>query len=374
MRYSLLFLLLSAVGWRLSAQISLNNSYFPQAGDTLRIAVDTTAAGITVSGPGGGQTWNFSTLSPAIIRVVPYKPAAEGQQAASFPAATLVAPGGVNGENYYRTTGTTFELIGFAGGAPIGFPLNVNTSFNPAVLERRAPLNFFDINQTTSALLVPFSASQLPPEILALLPFAPDSIRLRVASSRVDVVDGWGSLTIPGGTYNVLRERRTQYSDTRLDIKIGPLPWTDITALVPIPGAALGRDTSLTYHYFSNQAKEAIAVVTADHITQAVEAVQYKFNGILSAAKDFAPASAFRLYPNPASDFAVLAYDGLPQDNYQLRIYDITGKCLANTTFFAGENGQYATPTDILQPGTYLMMIFTGRGELFQMEKLIIAK
>lgn len=357
-----------------SAQISLNSTYFPSAGDTLRIAIDTTALGVTVSGPGGGQTWDFSALTPAIVRSISYKPASEGQNAASFPAANLVAPGGVNGENYYRSTGAVFELIGFVGGAPIGFPLNVNTTFNPPVLERRAPLNFFDINQTNSALLVPFSASQLPPELLALLPFAPDSIRLRVASNRVDVVDGWGTLSIPGGTYNVLRERRTQYSDTRLDIKIGPLPWTDITALVPIPGAALGRDTSLTYHFFSNQAKEAIAVVTADHITQSVESVQYKFNGVSSASEHQASTPTFLLFPNPARDYTTLSFAGISPDDRKIFIYDITGQLMARYDLFATETVQVSLPLNNLQPGTYLLMIAQPNGAVIHTEKLVITK
>jgi hypothetical protein len=374
MRLMLSLFIVFSTFFQLSAQISLNDSYFPVSGDTLRIAIDTTAIGITISGPGGGQTWDYSALSPAVIRAAAYKPASEGQNAASFPTANLVAPGGVNGENYYRSTNSVFELIGFAGGAPIGFPLNVITSFNPPVLERRAPLNFFDINQTTSALLVPFSASQLPPELLALLPFAPDSIRLRVASSRVDVVDGWGTLSIPGGTYNVLRERRTQYSDTRLDIKIGPLPWTDITALVPIPGAALGRDTSLTYHFFSNQVKEPIAVVTADHITQAVESVQYKFNGVSSAAEHQVAAAPFRLFPNPATDYASLSFTGISPDNRMVFIYDMAGQLMARYDFFATETGQFSLPVHNLLPGTYLLMISQANGTAIHMEKLVIAK
>jgi hypothetical protein len=64
MRLLLSLFIVFSTFFQLSAQISLNTTYFPTAGDTLRIAIDTTAVGITVSGPGGGQTWDYSALSP----------------------------------------------------------------------------------------------------------------------------------------------------------------------------------------------------------------------------------------------------------------------------------------------------------------------
>ncbi len=370
--FSLVFALFMAC--ILQGQIIITNANFPAAGDTLRIAFDTTSAGLTVTAPGGNQSWNFTSVTPAFTRTIPVKAAAEGQNAAAFPAATLVAPAAGNGENYYRVTPSIYELIGFAGGDPLGFGIDVRTPFNPPLLERRAPLNFFDVNPTNAALLVPFDADDLPAALLNLLPITPDSIRLRVAISRIDIVDGWGALTIPGGTYPVLRERRTTYTDTRIDIKVGIFPWTDITALIPLPGAGLGRDTSLNYYFWSNTAKEPIAVVEADHVTNAVLSVQYKFNGIISSAGlNNAGAVQVKVMPNPAAGSTRIELVDVPAGIYDLRIINLAGQTLHRQRAPVGTDF-FTVDIDLegFQPGIYLLALADTTGNLVHVGKLTV--
>jgi hypothetical protein len=238
----------------------------------------------------------------------------------------------------------------------------VITAFNPPIQERRAPLNFFEINTTNGALLVPFAANQLPQAILNLLPIVPDSIRIRLNSSRTDLVDGWGTLAIPGGTYNVLRERRTQYSDTRVEVKIGIFPWTDVTALIPLPDVGLGRDTTLTYNFFSNSAKEPIAIVTADHISGQVLRTEYKFNGIVSSSNDFLEANqSVTVYPNPTGDRLFLEGKDLPWGEYEFNMFDVAGRSVMRRQV----PFQTGAPTEIdvqsIRSGAYFFTI-TDRG------------
>lgn len=358
----------------LLGQITVTSSSFPAAGDTLRIAFDTIAAGITISPPGGNQNWDFSNLTASLTRLQTVKPASEGGAAADFPSANLVIIGALDGESYYNASGSAFQLVGFSGGDQIGFGLDVVTSFNPPLVERRAPMNFFDVNSTNGALLVPFAASELPAALLSLFPFPPDSIRLRLALNRVDIVDGWGTLSIPGGTYPVLRERRTEYTDTRIDIKIGVLPWTDITALVPIPGAGLGRDTTLSYHFFSNTEKEPIAVVNADHITNQVLSVEYKFNGIISNSYDLSSGSPWvEVFPNPAvNDVQVVLHNLIP-DLYEFRLINLAGQTVRRELISS------ALPTTTLQvdlqgvdAGFYLYSLRNQTGKQAFAGKLVV--
>lgn len=370
---SLVAFLLSAVS--LSGQITVTNASFPAAGDTLRIAIDTASAGITVSPPGGGQTWEFMGLTAIFVRTIPFTPASENPNGAAFPTATLTGPAGPNGDNFYQVTATTYSLVGFAGNDPIGFGLNVQTPFNPPVVERRAPMNFFDVNQTNGALLVPFAASELPQAILDLLPITPDSIRLRVALNRVDVVDGWGTLSIPGGTYEVLRERRTQYSDTRIEVKVGAFPWVDVTQLIPLPDAGLGRDTTLTYNFFSNSAKEPIAVVFADHITGEVLNVQYKFNGIIADADDLAAVQpGLALWPNPASDRVRVEISAIPAGRYFFQLFSINGRLLQRHAFNAG--GEAVTILDValtgIAPGVHAYALTDSAGNVLKTGRLVV--
>lgn len=353
-----------ALAGSLSAQITVTSASFPAAGDTLRVAFDTTSAGIVITPPGGNQIWNFSGLTAAFTRTSVVKPASEGESAANFPAATLVLEG-QNGDSYFRVTSNVYELIGFDGNDPAGLGVPVVTAFNPAIQERRAPLNFFEINTTNGALLVPFAANQLPQAILNLLPIVPDSIRIRLASNRTDLVDGWGTLSIPGGTYQVLRERRTQYSDTRVEVKIGIFPWTDVTALIPLPNVGLGRDTTLTYNFFSNSAKEPIAIVTADHVTGEVLSVEYKFNGIISSAHDLQEANkSVMAYPNPTGDRLFIELQNLPWGEYEFSLFDAAGRSVMRrqVPFHAG------APTEIdvqsIRSGAYIYTLSDRGGQI----------
>jgi len=373
MRRILGFAISMILALTLNSQITLTNASFPAAGDTLRVAFDTLAIGITVSPPGGNQVWNLNSLSPSFVQVQAVRPASEGASASNFPSADLVIKTTAGGERYFKSTASSFQLVGFSGGAPIGFGLNVVTSFNPPILERRAPLNFFDVNTANGALLVPFAASDLPPAILALFPIAPDSIRLRLTLNRVDIVDGWGSMSIPGGTYQVLRERRTEYSDSRLDIKIGILPWTDITALFPLPGTGLGRDTTLSYHFFANSSKEPIAVINADHITNQVLSVEYKFNGIISNAQELASGSSINVFPNPAKDEAQMLLQGLTPDLYDFSLINLTGQVVRRHAIaVSGENSRQQLDLHDLDAGIYFYILRIRGGNQVFSGKLVV--
>jgi hypothetical protein len=173
---------------------------------------------------------------------------------------------------YYNATGDKVELMGYFGSDPIGLGATLLIPYNPPLVERRAPMNFFDINAVSSGFLVPFHPSAVSGGLLQLLPFTPDSLRIRIAINRIDVVDAWGDLSIPGGSYQVLREKRRQYEEKRLDAKVPPLGWLDITdvAIQSLGLSTLGVDTITAFHYFSNTDKEEIAVLRLNNQQNAV--------------------------------------------------------------------------------------------------------
>jgi dihydroorotate dehydrogenase len=46
------------------------------------------------------------------------------------------------------------------------------------------------------------------------------------------VVDGYGTCQIPGGTYPVLRQKRTDYTTTALDVLVPFLGWVDLSTII----------------------------------------------------------------------------------------------------------------------------------------------
>ncbi|MFT5385120.1 MAG: hypothetical protein ACI81W_002525, partial [Saprospiraceae bacterium] len=227
MKLNLLSILFSLMTCSVSAQITVTNATFPAAGDTLKTVFDGMPVNVDIN-PGGGvinATWNFTNLQ-GMLRETVFRPAAEGSAADQFPGANLVTGFGVAGENYYKITDNKYELIGYQGPDPANLGLNLSVHISPPIVEKRAPLNFTDSYSDEGAVLIPIAASDIPGGILDSFPITPDSIRLRIAIDRSGFVEGWGTLMIPGGNYNVLREKRIELTETRLDAKIGAGPFS----------------------------------------------------------------------------------------------------------------------------------------------------
>jgi len=263
----------------ITAQITVTNATFPAVGDAVFYAIDANSNVIQViTPPGGSQNWDLSDLQVNQTGTTVYRNPNTGTQSASFPGADLLVVE-MGREMYYNVTNNRVEYMGYYGSDPLGVGLNLLIRYNPPLDERRAPINFFDINAESSAILAGMPASEFPVNLLQLLPFTADSLRIRAATSRLNVVDGWGTLSIPGGCYQVLREKRTTYEEKRIDAKIQPLGWLDVTDVVfqswglttPIV------DTIIEYHFFSTVDKQEIAVVRLNTAGSAVEMVRFKY-------------------------------------------------------------------------------------------------
>lgn len=362
----------------LSAQLSLQaGDYFPAIGDTLRIAFDNSPTGIAITPPGGGQVWDFTTLSSdgTLTRVV--RPAAAGNASGSYPSANIVFNQGGGGEGYYLSDNSAFAIIGYAGTDPLGLGFEISAPFITPYVERWGNLNFFDLNNHSSALTISLATSDIPGNIFSGLPIAPDSVRVRVATTRTDIVDGWGTVAIPGGTYNVLRERRTEYREVRLDARIGLLPWLDITdlALGNLPIPQLGRDTLVTYSFWSDTAKEPVAVVNMDDAGAQVQSVEFKFNGGVSSTTQSTVRSPKVLaYPNPAMVQAHFEFSNIPTGQYELALYDLTGKRLLQRTYQISGQQTESVGVAHLPKGVYLYALTDGQGRKIAVNRLVVVK
>ena len=320
---------LVALVFGLSAQITVTNATFPAAGDTLRTATDNAPENIVISNPGGPYTWDFTGLTADARQVTVFRPASEGAAAASYPTADLVNFGGGGGESYFDVTATNFDLLGFSGQDPTGtLPIATDFKFTPPVPQFRAPLTFIASHTSSSSLALAFSLADLPSEILDSLGIPTgllDSIRIRVVTGRNDLVDAFGTVMIPGGTYDVLREKRIESTDTRIEAHALFLGWQDITDIVPIPG--FGQVTTTSYYFLSNTAKEPIAIINTDSTGTLATDVEFKDNGAPSATGDIRN-SLYTLQPtpNPATDFTTLDLSALPEGEYTLQLFTLNGK------------------------------------------------
>ena len=368
----------------LLGQISISSDYFPAIGDTTYTAIDNLPSGISIGNPGPNQSWNFTTLQAPFSRRTIYRASSSGNYFGEYPNSELLAELVENAESYYNVTSTRFELQGFGGSDPLGLGIEALPRYDPPLVERWAPLNYEDEHASEASISYAFSADDLPSQITAPLPITPDSFRVRLSLSREDVVDAWGKMTIPGGTYDVLREKRTTEQNVRLDAKVGFFGWQDITDIVleavnidEILGMdnTLGESTIISYHFYSDEAKEPIAIARMDTAGTNPVQVQFKGNDIISNVQNVnALKPGVYAFPNPAVVNVRFEFSNLKPGNYTLRIYNILGVEVWKKKYSV--NGFRTEQVDIsaLRKGTYLYSLTNEKRKTLATKRLIVIR
>jgi hypothetical protein len=372
----MLLALLSALSFGASAQITVTSATFPIAGDTLFYALDFDPAGINAATPpGGNQLWDFQNLQAEETDEIVYRPASAGMDVGAFPTAELVVIG-TDGETYYNVTANKFELLGYTGASDASFGVDIIAKFQPPFAERHAPLAFFDIFQQSTNLTLPFSTEDLPDSLLQGAPFVPDSVRVRLTSQRLDVVDGWGTVIIPGGQYPSLRLKRTEYRTTAIDVLVPLIGWIDVSQL---GGGGLGNfvgtDTTVSLRFISGTEKEEIAVATLANDQATVERVRFKNNLTSPVIETSAPGSAnVQAFPNPAVEWVRFDCTNLPADEYTLKIFNIIGKEIWKETHKIAGNKSIRIELEDFKKGTYLYSLVDRRGKVIGTKRLVVLK
>ncbi len=358
------------------AQISITDlDYFPEQGDSLITALDESPSGINVGPAGANQSWDFSTLNPEFINGQAFQAASTGVNFTEFPSTELRTSVGEAAEGYYNVNDETFSLVGYAGNDPIGLGIDLVARFDPSVVERWASLEFGDNRSPNAELKISFSADDLPQEILDQIPVDLDSLRISIENDRTDVVDAWGTMDLPVGSYDVLREKRTLFSDVRIEAKVSILPWFDITDIILefLPFDGIGQDTTVTYVYWSNQAKEAIATVVVTSVDDDTPlTVNYKYEPPSSNIGQNGPKPSLKVFPNPAISLANFRFEDLPTDFYRLEIFNVLGQPIWSESYYL--SGDHNTTVDVSEfsRGIYLYRLSNGQGEVLLTRRLLL--
>lgn len=365
-----------------TAQITVTSITFPATGNKLRYtqASNPNVAVALYTPPGGNQIWNLSILKAAKVFETAFRPATEGANVAFFPGATMVVIDGTT-ESYYKSSSTKLELLGQVSTTIAGINLKGIYINQPPIAVRRSPLNFFDIYQQSSSNLLIWAYNQIPAGAINL-PVTPDSIRIRISNQIVEVVDAWGTLTLPGSLpqsqYPVIRLKKTTYHEQRIDAKVPPLGWLDVTDNIVrggTPWASLfGVDTVVSHHYFNNVEKEEIAILTFNNEQNAVTSVVYK-NTIASTPvveSQADPLYRLHVYPNPAVDNINISCPDAPSGIYTLKVFNILGTVIKESMHPWIENKTINIVLPINKKGLFFCRLEDSKGKILGMSRLMV--
>lgn len=349
------------------AQITIPNTTFPSLGDVLHYSIDLQTPEIVMGAPGGGQVWDFTSLQPDQTLEQVFRDPLTGIYNSQFPGATLLDNSSIpGGEIYLDATDNQLRLLGIAGPVEINLGINLACNYNPPFPLRWAPLNFFDLHAPTSGVLEKFTPDMLPGE--EQLPFNADSFRLRQAFSQIDAVDAWGTVILPGGSFECLRQKSTLYTESRIDAKVPPLGWLDVTydliQYLGYPG--LGVDTTYTFRFLNDQTKEIIAHLTMDRSQLQAVNVQYKNTSIPSATETLSSIPLhLTLSPNPVQNSLHVIADDIKGSQCQLGLYTASGLNLTRQQILIDDGRlDYTLDVSALQAGIYFCRIADDRGRV----------
>ncbi len=360
----------------LKSQIIISNSYFPVKGDSLKFYTDDSPADYDLSVQGGNQNWDFTSLVNKNPSFRAFADAKICDVDKKFTDAELCET--TNGFSvFYNVKANVFEKIGEQGEFNQGLPIPNATRYSPAQIERRAPLKFFDFNNSKYNQNFSFSTAFLPDSLLGTLGGLLDSIRFKIAGERIDLVDGWGTCKIPGGTFNVLREKRTEVRDTKIEVHTA-FGWLDVSTFLGGGGGGgltdlIGKDTVVTYNFFSDQAKEEIAVVTVDNNTLKPTEVKFKAIGSPTATQNTLYALPdIKVYPNPLMGNANIYFHNFNDGKYTVEfISAVTGQKVHTKMAIQSSNTVMDFNALDLPKGLIICKVYSEKGAVVTMRKII---
>jgi hypothetical protein len=201
----------------------------------------------------------------------------------------------------------------------IGYSLSVNSQavpFKSDTIETRysLPLDYNDSYNSRGYTLVDFN------------PVA--DFKFKQHRQRSSVVDGWGSLILPNGTYNVLRLKHL----------INEIDSIFVSVIPGFPGFWVGTPPIQTVEYeWIGESKKDVLLKIVTSITNGSEQIQsidYQ-DSYLVGLQDNQSSSNFSVSPNPVSDILTVTSSTLVR-NYQLS--DITGKLLLQKNLINASN------------------------------------
>jgi hypothetical protein len=177
-------------------------------------------------------------------------------------------------------------------------------------------------------------------------------------ATYTNLVDGYGTLKTPAGTFSCLRLRQ------KIDAETGG----------PFPAAT----TSFTYYFLGKDTPYGIAAITADanNLPYMVNYVDVKLVTAIDRFEEVTPRN-FELaqnYPNPFNAVTTIEFY-LPQSSHvMLKVFNLTGEEVATLTAENLSAGRHVTQWNAggLASGVYFYQLQAGN--FVEMKKLILIK
>jgi len=363
-----LLLTISVVG-----QPIITAEVLPRIGDTILMASDNLPENIAILGKGEDQSWDMMSLQSAFTQKIAIKAANRSRRKMPFAKEGVLMQemNGIN--NFFKSDGHSLELLGSIGLDPMNMGVQTTTYYTQPIETVHFPLKYGMTSTEEGRFSFKVAVEDLPKAVLYTLPITPDSIRYRCLVTQTKEIDAWGTLALPDNTYDVLREKNIEERVYRIDIKVGNLPWQDITEGVDDPKMQVPQ-ISQSYHFYSNETTSKVAVAYMKPNGVNPEAVYYTVSDPSSTMRTSNGRPDIYAYPNPAINDVRFEFSNLKPSEYSLKIYNILGVVVMEEKYPL--NGFNTKKLDVskLRKGTYLYSLSDAKGKTVATRRLMVIR
>lgn len=332
--------LLSGFAW---GQITITKSDMPLQNDTVRISLGINPGIIDLSETGENYIWDYSDLIPFKQRIDTFVSVSETPAGLLFlfssdfavnMAGTFTFPGtGISQLYYYfKSSGSAYTNTGFAFTMD-GFP--IPAPFSDPDIWYQFPLTYPHIDSSNSGVNMNI----------------PGTGYLLVDRHRVNTVDGWGTLTTPYGTFDVIRVKSevTEYDSVYLESE----------------STGVGLPYSYTeYKWIGNNRKVPLLMVrdiTSGIFVEYVDSIR----STLGTHNKPVEVSELAVYPNPVKNIANVRFYLKQKSKVTIGLYNLSGKEVWRSEQQELKGGSHTTILNIgqmnIEPGSYLVRVSSDK-------------
>jgi len=340
-----------------AAQIIVTSDDVVGAGAIVVLGIDTTSM-LTAGNGGTGQVWDFTSLATQAYDTMWFMNPAQTPYPDAYPAANIAVRIWLENAYYYlqnnaqemASLGGVMEIEELGG-------LTVLSAITPKEVIAAFPMNYLD-NYTES--FVQEIRAPNPDTSLGV-----DSIWIKMYTTKTTIVDAWGTVTIPLGSYEALRVRENK---TMVDSIFGFMfgSWM----LLDIDG-----DIDEVYSWWTDAPNIGYPAVELNVDTETGFADDIFFltqEPVYGIGEPAMAGIVMAIFPNPALDHLTIRYR-MPDAGYRMiDLYSIEGRKireLVNESMPAGTHEMEMDVSD-LPAGVYFVRVQADNA--VQTRKLVI--
>ncbi len=304
-----------------SAQITITTADIATPGQVLHQATDSFPTTIAIgTASATSQVWNMAALGQNAHDTLSFLNYSSAPNANFSSANLVIKEGWQNNYAYTINNSSSIQTLGLTGTLTLlGYPTAITDKDNASELLVNFPYTYnstFTNNYRTYAKF-PFGHNVTVSGFTVLI----DSLRDHSTVKKTAIVDAFGTLTTPLGTYTVIRSKETKITHDTVDAYYA-FPITPSWHL----NAQTSADSTTIYNFWANGLGYILASATMDS-TGAVKRVSWLQSAPVGVGiKEVTESNNELVFPNPAQNEINFVADASQQKAIQ--IFDVTGRLI----------------------------------------------